>query len=94
MSYQKALNAFVIEQLEEKYAREGLDHLHVTELLNVDVTWDDGERYDPTYGGSSTTPTFEIRATFRSSDGQIDVKLLDTAMTMSALLKALLGMEV
>lgn len=87
MNYQEALNAFVTEQLNE--------YDPISKLIDVKVEWDDGDRYDPTYGGgANTTPNFEIRAIYKNANGVIMTRTIDTAMTLEAMLKALLGMSI
>lgn len=80
MSYSDALRAMVAAELDV-----APDDIH-----DVDVRWDSGERYDPTYGAENVAPTFDIWVKVYV-DGALTQRHLDTEFTLTALLRALLG---
>lgn len=89
MTYDNALRRYVQTQLPAGAVIE-----------SVDVTWDDGDRYDPTYGGGTQeTPSFHVEV--RYAVGPLPVsgftargkQSLDFEMTFSALLAAVLGVD-
>lgn len=80
MSFDNALRAVVADKL----------GVHPSALKSVRVVWDDGDRYDPTYGDSpNSPPTFEIEVILVNGG----YSKLDTAWTFGALLAAVLGVE-
>lgn len=80
MSFKEDLRAVVAEHMELDYGDW---------IVDVDVVWDNGLTVDPTYGDEHSSPTFEIRVRTAYKDKEGWIKL-DTAFTLTALLKALL----
>lgn len=64
------------------------------DILDVRVDWDDGDRYSPTYPSENTTPTFEVSFLLRDVNGTAGWRTMDTAWTLTALLRAVLGIGV
>lgn len=63
----------------------------VDDITGVAVRWDNGDRYDPTYPGENAAPTFEVDVTVRSVHGKYDRRTLSAEFTLTALLRAVLG---
>lgn len=80
MKYDNALRKYVLDLLPVR-----------AELIDVEVTWDDGYSYDPTYGSSSSAPTFDIVVYYRlpGDDFRMEQRL-NTSLTFTAMLRALL----
>jgi hypothetical protein len=58
------------------------------QLTDVQVTWDDGDRYDPTYGDTpNVAPTFEVLVSWVDVNGETHTRPLDAAFTFTALLR-------
>ena len=90
--YDNALRKYVLSQLPDGAV-----------ITDIAVTWDDGDRYDPTYGGSTQeTPSFRVRVEYHTPslniydparariDGAQDVNF---EMTFTSLLRAVLGVD-
>lgn len=61
----------------------------VNDILDVDVRWDDGDRYDPTYPSDNVAPTFEVRVKVLDYGKEV-WKSLEPEFTFTALLRAVL----
>lgn len=60
------------------------------EILDVRVDWDDGDRYDPTYGDSpNAAPTFRVIVTTKHGD-RTDLSI---DFTFTTLLRLCLGIS-
>jgi len=80
------------EALREAFAGEV--NAHESEILDVRVDWDTGDRYDPDQEYEHTTPTLDIFIVVRDLvTGEIEDRRLDTATALRALFRMVLGLD-
>lgn len=92
MNYRADLREAIARELSRGSGDFGGELIEAKDLRDVQVRWDDGDRYDPTYGDSpNSPPTFEVEITYANAVGDIRTKILDTAFTFTALLRMVLG---
>lgn len=85
------LKAVLVDKLNENWDGGVYGSITPEDIVDVSVYWDDGDRYDPTYGESpNAAPTFEVTVTLSDARGGQRVKV-DTAWTFTALLRAVLA---
>lgn len=84
------LKAVLVDELNSRWDGGVYGSINPEDIIDIRVTWDDGDRYNPTYGGDSTAPTFEVEVTLSDARGGQRVRV-DTAWTFTALLKAVLA---
>lgn len=65
------------------------------EIVDVQVDWDNGDRYDPTYGGAdNSAPTFKVIVTTRAAGKPYgDLKEINVDFTFTTLLRLCLGIS-
>lgn len=90
MSYQDALRVAVANHL-NKYPIDDIV-VHPNDIADLEVHWDDGDRYDPTYGGENCEPTLEVKVTLHPSSWRPHgaTRTIDFSVVFTALLRAVL----
>lgn len=85
------LKAALVDELNSRWDGGVYGSICPQDIVDIDVYWNDGDRYDPTYGGSpNDPPTFEVTVTLSQDRGGHRVKV-STAWTFTALLRAVLA---
>lgn len=101
MSYNDAVRVAIANHLNRTvYGRDSnRGAIHPNDIIDIQLHWDNGDRPDPTYGGSTTEPTLEVRVTlqrplFTSMGGQLrtGTELVDVSVELvfTALLRSIL----
>lgn len=85
------LKAALVDELNSRWDGGAYGSICPEDIVDISVYWDDGDRYDPTYGDSSNdAPTFEVTVELSEERGGQRVKV-DTAWTFTTLLRAVLA---
>jgi hypothetical protein len=88
--FRKDLKAALVEHLNRDWDGGAYGSITAGDIVDISVRWDDGDRYDPTYGDSpNAAPTFEVQVILSEARGG-DRVIVDTAWTFTALLRAVL----
>lgn len=100
MSYADAMKTAITNHLNQHYVRAGELPVRPNDVIDLELHWDSGDRPDPTYGGSTTEPTLEVRVKVErpiyvvgnpgragSQFNQVDVSV---ELVFTALLRAIL----
>ncbi|WP_457066852.1 hypothetical protein [Mycobacteroides abscessus] len=66
MSYKEALSTAIAGELNRRSHRDD-PIVKPDDIVNIDVRWDDGDRYSPTYGEGSAAPTLEVLVTVKNA---------------------------
>lgn len=92
MSYQDALRVAIANELCNRQSY-GEVAVHPDDIIDIKVRWDDGDRYDPTYGDSpNAAPTFEVGVTLKACPGRPtrEWRTVSVETVFSTLLRAVL----
>lgn len=63
MSYNDAVRVAIANHLCHHYIGRDELPVHPNDITDIELHWDNGDRPDPTYGGSTVEPTLEVRIT-------------------------------
>lgn len=85
------LKAALVNELNNCWDGDAYGSITPEDIVDIQVTWDDGDRYDPTYGDSpNAAPTFEVTVTLSDARGGQRLRV-GPAWTFTALLRAVLA---
>lgn len=63
MSYNDAVRVAIANHLNRHYTKGAQLPVHPNDITDIQLYWDNGDRPDPTYGGSIVEPMLEVRVT-------------------------------
>lgn len=96
MSYADAMKTAIANHLNRHYTAEAAQlPVHPNDITDIALHWDDGDRPDSTYGGSTVEPTLEVRVTvsrpvFTSAGGHTRVRTEQVGVSVELVFNALL----
>lgn len=61
MSYADAMKTAIANHLNKHYVGYQELPVHPNDVVDLELHWDNGDRPDPTYGGTTVEPTLEVR---------------------------------
>jgi hypothetical protein len=88
MSYKDALRAAIADQLNKDTS---FPTVLPRDIIDIQMSWDDGDRYDPTYGDTpNDAPKFEIEVTLDVPGQPTLYRKVNVEIVFTALLRAVL----
>jgi hypothetical protein len=98
MSYNDALRTAIANELCRRQTRDARGHMpppvHPNDIMDIELHWDNGDRPDPTYGGTTVEPTLEVRVTYNCQvfhgKWQPRYETVSVELVFTALLRAVL----
>lgn|SRR5512139_239900 len=92
MSFQDDLKSALVDHLNRSHDSGAYGSICTEDIIDVRVTWDDGDRWDPTYGDSgSAAPTFSVEVLLSDDHHPGGWVSVGPEWTFTALLRAVLA---
>jgi len=90
MSFQDDFKAALVDELNSEWDGGAYGSIYPENIVDIRVSWDSGDRYDPTYLGDAIVPGFEVEVVFTCGGNEF-CRRVNTAWTFTALLRAVLA---